>query len=166
MFKNVRFVVPIVIGKNQHLQSWSVRFVGWRAKLRIAFVGSVVVSGSTQVQVNAGTIIAQQKIQRRKEKVIRGKTCPVIRLCPSCKILIEHTDSCPQMECRCKQRFCFICLQQADSSGRYVCGSGSCNKAPIQTVVWWCCLRFTYTWTFIYKYLNLNVLQLYWYPFI
>ena len=72
-----------------------------------------------------------------------GKTISIPKwgACPnkSCSTLIEHEDFCNQMTCKCKTKFCFICLSKA-SDGSLACKSRSynatgikCVPAPIQT---------------------------------
>ena len=71
-------------------------------------------------------------------KVVVGvSNCPAIRACPKCGLLIQHKAACKHMLCPCKQRFCFICLKLANSSGRYKCGAYNfkCTVAPRQTSV-------------------------------
>lgn len=72
-----------------------------------------------------------------KKKVIEVPNCPAVRACPACGLLIEHIAACKQMVCPCGQKFCFICLKMANSTGRYQCGAFNfkCEVAPIQTVL-------------------------------
>ena len=69
--------------------------------------------------------------------VIGVPMCPDIRACPKCGLLIQHKDQCKQMECPCKQKFCFICLKVANENGRYQCGAWNmkCVVAPRQTTI-------------------------------
>lgn len=69
--------------------------------------------------------------------VVGVPMCPDVRACPKCGLLIQHKDACKQMECPCKQKFCFICLTVANESGRYQCGSWNtkCVVAPRQTTI-------------------------------
>ncbi|XP_052084224.1 uncharacterized protein LOC127721492 isoform X2 [Mytilus californianus] len=80
----------------------------------------------------------RKKILREcKEKEISGINCPTIRACPKCGLMIEHIDGCKQMQCTCKQKFCFLCLQMANNQGAYICGStyNKCEKAPAQVEI-------------------------------
>ncbi|KAL3871388.1 hypothetical protein ACJMK2_039392 [Sinanodonta woodiana] len=63
-------------------------------------------------------------------KDINGVKCPSMRACPACGYLIEHTEGCKQMSCRCGQKFCFVCLKIA-INGNFQCGA-TCNVAPVQ----------------------------------
>lgn len=80
----------------------------------------------------------KKKILREcNEKDISGVKCPSIRACPKCGLMIEHTDGCKQMQCTCKQKFCFLCLQMANNQGSYVCGTNynKCERAPAQVEI-------------------------------
>ncbi|KAL3871420.1 hypothetical protein ACJMK2_039419 [Sinanodonta woodiana] len=69
-----------------------------------------------------------------ERKEIGGvRDCPTVRACPKCGLLIEHVDKCKHMDCRCGQKFCFICLRVA-INGNWQCGAhnASCNVAPVQ----------------------------------
>lgn len=70
-------------------------------------------------------------------KSVVGVKCPSRRACPKCGMLIEHEKACKQMVCRCGQKFCFICLKVASSTGRYQCGSfnSKCTPAPVQSTI-------------------------------
>ena len=72
-----------------------------------------------------------------KKVVVGVPNCPDIRACPKCGLLIQHKDACKQMQCPCKQKFCFICLKMANARGQYQCGSYNfkCEVAPIQTTI-------------------------------
>uniref|UniRef100_UPI00398E8D4C ankyrin repeat and IBR domain-containing protein 1-like n=1 Tax=Pristiophorus japonicus TaxID=55135 RepID=UPI00398E8D4C len=53
------------------------------------------------------------------------KSCPLVRACPTCGILIEHTlQGCKYMVCaRCKVEFCFACLEIGQECMRSKSGS-------------------------------------------
>ena len=76
----------------------------------------------------------RKKILREcPKKIINGvSNCPSVRVCPKCGLMIEHTDGCNQMSCRCGQNFCFICLKLTNSNGNYQC-NGHCTITAIQT---------------------------------
>ncbi|XP_052809455.1 uncharacterized protein LOC128237919 [Mya arenaria] len=79
-----------------------------------------------------------QTLKECDRKIIVGvPNCPSIRACPKCGQLIEHTEACKHMACRCGQEFCFICLKMKDSSGKFQCGSykTKCAVAPVQTTI-------------------------------
>ncbi|XP_078065221.1 E3 ubiquitin-protein ligase DDB_G0292642-like [Mustelus asterias] len=65
-------------------------------------------------------------------------TCPKIRACPTCGMLIERKEMCKYIICtRCKVEFCFVCLQSkliCSKSSNY---SNACAKpvAPKQTSI-------------------------------
>lgn len=66
------------------------------------------------------------------------KNVPSKRVCPGCKILIEHEKACKTMTCKeCKTVFCFSCLTIAKTGGILSCGSYDvkCVVAPIQNVL-------------------------------
>ncbi|XP_071179599.1 uncharacterized protein [Mytilus edulis] len=78
----------------------------------------------------------RKKILREcPEKKVVEVSCPSVRACPKCGLMIEHREACKQMECPCGQKFCFICLKMADARGQYTCGAWNfkCVKAPVQT---------------------------------
>ena len=72
-----------------------------------------------------------------KKTIVGAKNCPCRRACPSCGMIIEHTKACKHMVCPCGQKFCFICLKKAATSGSYQCGSYNtpCSVAAVQTTV-------------------------------
>ena len=48
---------------------------------------------------------------------ICGQSCPSVRGCPKCGLLIEFIDKCNQMQCRaCQCYFCFLCLKTGSTS--------------------------------------------------
>ena len=66
---------------------------------------------------------------------------PIWRACPyeDCNTLIEHTIACNMMTCKCRRKFCFICLRKTNNDS-FDCKSRSynntgirCSSAPIQT---------------------------------
>lgn len=60
-----------------------------------------------------------------------GQT-PTLRVCPECKIKIEHGDACKHMTCACKYEFCFICLADWKKGG---CNNSTvCKPAARQTI--------------------------------
>ena len=70
-------------------------------------------------------------------KEIYGVSCPSLRGCPECGILIQHDKYCKHMTCsKCNHGFCFVCLKPA-KNGRYQCGSyrSPCPVAPPQTTL-------------------------------
>ncbi len=70
------------------------------------------------------------------QTTINGVTCPSLRGCPKCGILIQHTQGCKHMICKCTHNFCFVCLEPK-KDGKYPCGSyrDPCSVAPIQTAI-------------------------------
>ncbi|KAI6653415.1 hypothetical protein LOD99_3634 [Oopsacas minuta] len=84
-----------------------------------------------------------QKLRNSPKKVFRddgGKvlSIPILRACPKCFTIIEHTKGCNEMTCKvCKTAFCFICLAKTEE-GSLVCSGRTytaitCVAAPIQT---------------------------------
>lgn len=67
---------------------------------------------------------------RKKIEEVEG--CPSIRACVFCGTLIEHTEACRHMHCKCGKDFCFICLKPKEFFG-WKCGS--CPVAPVQTMI-------------------------------
>lgn len=66
------------------------------------------------------------------------KDVPSKRVCPGCKILIEHEKDCKTMACKeCKTVFCFSCLKIAKYGEVLPCGKYNeiCAVAPIQNVL-------------------------------
>lgn len=63
---------------------------------------------------------------------------PSTRICPGCKILIQHDDLCKTMTCElCKTVFCFSCLKVAETGTKLPCGkfNSKCDVAPVQNVL-------------------------------
>ncbi|CAG2192967.1 unnamed protein product [Mytilus edulis] len=108
---------------------------------RFEFCWSCLRKWSTSGTAKCGNSNCSGEDSRKKiltdcpEKVVVGVSCPAIRACPKCGLLIEHKEACKQMKCPCGQKFCFICLKMADGTGRYACRSFNfkCEKAPVQT---------------------------------
>ena len=100
---------------------------------------TAVSCGNAQCEVN------RDKLKQLEESpmVVVGylkerKQIYKLRACPGCATLIEHDGGCKQMTCKkCKTEFCFICLCQRDSCGRWQCGfyNSPCELAPIQEVL-------------------------------
>ncbi|CAN9500110.1 unnamed protein product [Ophioblennius macclurei] len=66
-------------------------------------------------------------------------SCPSIRACPTCGLLLEHNKTgCKTLTCpRCMEKFCFVCLKNIDDCCRTsevfdACSSG---VAPRQTSI-------------------------------
>jgi len=55
---------------------------------------------------------------------------PIYRACINCKLLVEHTEACKHMTCKCGSQWCFLCLR------KWPCGSSSemCYVAPRQVL--------------------------------
>lgn len=71
-----------------------------------------------------------------RKKIGGVEDCPSIRACVFCGTLIEHTEACKHMHCKCGKDFCFVCLRPKESSGWQCGGSGdSCPVAPVQTMI-------------------------------
>ncbi|KAI6653411.1 E3 ubiquitin-protein ligase RNF19B-like [Oopsacas minuta] len=84
-----------------------------------------------------------QKLRNSPKKVFgdkKGKalSIPILRACPKCFTIIEHTEGCNEITCKvCKTAFCFICLART-REGSLVCRGRTytnitCVPAPIQT---------------------------------
>lgn len=44
------------------------------------------------------------------------------RQCSNCKFVVERTEGCNHMTCRCKHQFCYIC--GGDWSNGHLCNNG------------------------------------------
>ncbi|XP_028987243.1 uncharacterized protein LOC114844204 isoform X2 [Betta splendens] len=68
-------------------------------------------------------------LQTCPEMLLRSVTCPSVRACPTCGILLHHDNTlCKNVDCpRCKEEFCFLCLS--------VTCDLQCSVAPRQTSV-------------------------------
>lgn len=63
---------------------------------------------------------------------------PSVRCCVKCGTLINHTEQCKHMTCKCGHAFCFICLKPKKTDSEtceWLCGSWNspCQVAPRQT---------------------------------
>ena len=69
-------------------------------------------------------------------KKVVGVETRSTRACPSCGMLIEHTEACKHMACPCGVQFCFICLKTKEGS-TWSCGSFNtkCTPAGVQTSI-------------------------------
>ncbi|XP_055502431.1 uncharacterized protein LOC129703753 isoform X4 [Leucoraja erinacea] len=64
------------------------------------------------------------------------QSCPKVRACPTCGMIIEHKDMCKYMVCiRCHVEFCFACLQTEAICSKSSTHSTNCSRpvAPRQT---------------------------------
>uniref|UniRef100_UPI00398ECA8F E3 ubiquitin-protein ligase DDB_G0292642-like n=1 Tax=Pristiophorus japonicus TaxID=55135 RepID=UPI00398ECA8F len=66
------------------------------------------------------------------------QSCPKIRACPTCGVLIEHKEMCKYVMCiRCHVEFCFVCLQTKAICSKLSNYATACAKpmAPRQTSI-------------------------------
>ena len=71
-------------------------------------------------------------------RTIIGVSCPSVRACPTCGILIDHKGGCKHISCTvCKTNFCFLCLLPPNVKGQWQCGGyiSPCVVAPVQTTL-------------------------------
>lgn len=66
------------------------------------------------------------------KKISHAVDVPCVRLCVECGLILEHTQGCKQMTCKCGKRFCFVCLTPCLPNGNFQCDN--CKVAPRQTV--------------------------------
>jgi len=74
----------------------------------------------------------------KTKKIGPASDTPDTRACPKCGVLITHKDHCKHMKCKlCGCNFCFVCLKQQDSNGKWQCGgpSSECPIHPRQTSI-------------------------------
>lgn len=91
--------------------------------------------GNIQCATAKGPKAVQEILQTCQKKIIdQYQNCPTVRICPSCKALIEHMQGCKRMTCKCKFQFCFVCLKTWDAPNG--CGYNTkCSiVAPCQNV--------------------------------
>lgn len=77
-------------------------------------------------------------LERCSLKSIAGRSCPEIRGCPNCGLLIEHEGRCNCLRCTaCRRWFCFWCLSgAAETEKELKCGLfARCQIAPRQTLL-------------------------------
>ena len=74
-------------------------------------------------------------LREAKMKKVIGVDTPSTRACPTCGMLIEHTEACKHMVCPCSTQFCFICLKA--KGDKWECGSFNtkCTPAARQTTI-------------------------------
>ena len=73
-------------------------------------------------------ILTKTKLLNAPLKKAYGIEIRSVRMCPNCRVIIEHKDCCKNITCKCGQTFCFRCLIQKE------CTKKDCQLAPIQTV--------------------------------
>lgn len=101
---------------------------------KFVVVCTYMFSGNADCSGEDKRLKALRDSPRKKIGSVEG--CPALRACVFCGTLIEHTEACKHMHCRCGKDFCFICLKPRESSG-WKCGGSSdpCPVAPIQTMI-------------------------------
>ncbi|KAL5010895.1 hypothetical protein ScPMuIL_013200 [Solemya velum] len=104
----------------------------WRTGSRKDYCGNRSCKGSVENMLSV-----LENCQRKSIVGVRG--CPVVRACPGCRFVLEHTSSgeggCKHMVCTsCNTKFCFICLKIKTDELYWPCGGAfeQCQVAPIQ----------------------------------
>ena len=69
------------------------------------------------IRVVGGSDPRIQWLLECEETTIAGVKTPLLRACPHCGGLVQHTGACKHMTCpACSKEFCFICLSKRENN--------------------------------------------------
>lgn len=73
-------------------------------------------------QTRADVILLLENCTTKKVGQVEG--VPEMRGCPTCGQMVNHTEACKHMTCRCTAAFCFVCMKPK-LDGNWQCGASS-----------------------------------------